>query len=329
MRNYIIGFAAFIVVLFVIAISIGQSEDMDDMAYTDEFTSTEEVFETPVETADEPIEETIEEAAEESQEPTLLTPDFNASAVEIPQSNKRFAEQILVRVNYTTSYNKVTKCPNWVAWHLEKGKTDGPYSRKGVPYYDENYNAYGIGSLTQNIARGNYITDMEAGTPRQEISDWTNRPSNIDHGHICPAADNRWSKEAMNQSFLLTNMCPQDHDLNSGDWKVLEDKCRDWATKNGEIYIVAGPIFYNGVKKTMGENKVGIPDAFFKVVLCLGKSPKALGFIYPNIGTHYKMEDYVLSVDEVEEITGFDFFYSLPDDIENIVESDSDLAKWN
>ncbi|MBO5626785.1 MAG: DNA/RNA non-specific endonuclease [Prevotella sp.] len=328
MRNYIIGFAAFIIVIFVIALAIGQSDDTDDMAYTDEFASTEEVIDTPAERFEEPIKESAEELIEEIQEPAQPSPDFNTAAIEIPRSNRKFPEQILVRVNYTTSYNKETKCPNWVAWRLEKDKTDGPYSRKGVPYYDENYKAYGIGNLTESMARGNYITDMEAGPPRQEISDWADRPSNTDHGHICPAADNRWSKAAMNQSFLLTNMCPQDHNLNGGDWKALEDRCRGWAIHYGDIYIVAGPIFYNGITQTMGQNKVGIPDAFFKVVLCLGKKPKALGFIFPNNGTHHKLESYVLTVDEVEEITGFDFFYNLPDDIETAVEAVSNLNAW-
>ena len=69
-------------------------------------------------------------------------------------------------------------------------------------------------------------------------------------------------------------------------------------------------------------------QAFYKVVLRMGKTPQALGFIYPNDGTHHKMSYYVLSVDEVESRTGIDFFYNLPDDIENEVESSSNLSRW-
>ena len=83
-----------------------------------------------------------------------------------------------------------------------------------------------------------------------------------------------------------------------------------------------------GIKKTMGRNKVGVPDAFFKVVLCLDKSPKALGFIFPNNGTHHNLEDYLLSVDEVEIVSGFDFFYNVSDNIEDVVEANSNLKQW-
>lgn len=317
MRNYIIAFSIFIAGLFVIALAIGQSEDTDDLEFVDAFVAT-----------DGTIMETIEEPKEEEQEPTLPSPSFDASALEIPLAIKAFPEQMLVRINYTTSYNKETKCPNWVAWHLERDKTDGPCRRDGVPYYDDNFNVYGIGKINENIVKGCYIVDLESGPPRQELSDWNNMPPNTDHGHICPAADNRWSKAAMNQSFLLTNMCPQDRDLNGGDWAGLETRCRGWAKRFGEIFIAAGPIFYNGVSKSMGDNKVGIPDAFFKVILRLEKGPKAIGFIFPNNGTRHELTDYMLSVDELEEITGFDFFHNLPDDIENEIEKVSNINEW-
>lgn len=325
MRNYIIAFVIFIAVLFVIALAIGQSNDSDDIEYVDEFVTADETIEESIE---KPIDEPIKEPIDEAQEQTPTSSSYDASAIEIPMATKAFPEQILVRVNYTTSYNKETKCPNWVAWHLEKDKTDGPCRREGVPYYDDDFNAYGIGKLSGNNVKGCYMVDLEAGPPRQEISDWYNIPPNTDHGHICPAADNRWSKTTMNQSFLLTNICPQDRDLNAGDWAGLETRCRGWAKRYSDIYIVAGPIFYNGVSKTMGDNKVGVPDAFFKVILRLEKEPKVIGFIFPNNGIHHELKDYVLSVDEVEEVTGIDFFHNLPDDMENDIEKVSNLNEW-
>ena len=78
----------------------------------------------------------------------------------------------------------------------------------------------------------------------------------------------------------------------------------------------------------MGANKVGVPDAFFKVVLCLQGEPKALGFIFPNNAAHHELVDYIKSVDDVEEITGFDFFHNLPDEIESKVEASSNLYEW-
>ena len=61
--------------------------------------------------------------------------------------------QILERLGYITTYNHDTKCPNWVAWHLTKERTDGPFPKKGVPYYDEDGTAIGIGDVTPETQR--------------------------------------------------------------------------------------------------------------------------------------------------------------------------------
>ena len=236
--------------------------------------------------------------------------------------------QLLQRVSYSTSYNNKTLCPNWVAWKLTKDHTDGPYPKTGVPYYSNDGSVIGIGKITPETLRNNYFVDFRAERPRQEHSDWVERPSDIDHGHMCPAGDNKWDKAAMNQSYLLTNMCPQNSSLNSGGWNKLEEKCRKWANSYGDIYIVAGPIFYDGVKNTFGANKIAIPDAFFKVVFCISGKPKAIGFIYENNSSSQSMYKNCCTINHVEEITGFDFFSSLPDDIEDAVESMSDINIW-
>ena len=228
------------------------------------------------------------------------------NSIEIAKLLVQGQEQILYRKGYTVSYNSITKNPNWVAWHLSKEHSNGPWVRDGIPY----------------------MVDQDVNGARQELEDWNDKDPLIEHGHMCPAADNKWDEQAMIQSFLLTNICPQNRDLNRGDWDYLENRCRGWARHFGDIYIIAGPIFYTENYKTIGSNKVGIPDAFFKVLLCMNKKPKALGFIYPNESEHHKMPHYLHSVDEVEEITGIDFFFNLPDEIEVEVESTSDLSKW-
>ena len=240
---------------------------------------------------------------------TTQTPQTHveeAQGLEIPRLTASQPEQILKRIGYTASYNKNTRNANWVAWHLTKAHTDGSWKREGMPYE----------------------ADDEVKGPRQETDDWYNHNLPIDHGHLCPAADNKWDKEAMAQTFLLTNMCPQNRALNRGDWEELESRCRGWARHYGEIYICAGPLFYTKNYTTIGTNKIAVPDAFFKVVLCMKKHPKALGFIYPNEGTNHKMDHYVVSIDEVEEKSGIDFFYALPDSIEDAVEAHSDLSIW-
>lgn len=219
-------------------------------------------------------------------------------------SPKGTPEQILKRTGYVASYNKTTLLPNWVAWHLTAERTEGSAKRSGVDFAE----------------------DTEVPEPR--ATDWDYYNSGYDRGHMCPAADNKWSKKAMEESFLFTNMCPQNGNLNRGDWNEMEMACRKWAKKYGDLYIVCGPILYKGKHKTIGKNKVVVPEAFFKVVLRTGDDPQAIGFIYKNTSGNRPKDSYVNTVDEVERITGIDFFPSLPDDVEKKVEAECDLGLW-
>lgn len=219
-------------------------------------------------------------------------------------SPKGTPEQILERTGYVASYNKATLLPNWVAWHLTAERTEGSAKRSGVDFAE----------------------DTEVPEPR--ATDWDYYNSGYDRGHMCPAADNKWSKKAMEESFLFTNMCPQNGNLNRGDWNEMEMACRKWAKKYGDLYIVCGPILYKGKHKTIGKNMVVVPEAFFKVVLRTGDDPQAIGFIYKNTSGNRPKDSYVNTVDEVERITGIDFFPSLPDDVEKNVEATADIANW-
>lgn len=230
-----------------------------------------------------------------------------AKGIEIPRFTKKRQSQVLVRLAYTTSYNKYTRCPNWVAWKLTADHTDGPYVRKGYRFHE----------------------DMDVPYPRAYYEDYKGSPYGMQRGHMCPAADNKWSDEAMDECHLLTNICPQYGQLNGGEWKDLEDACRDWARDYGCIYIVCGPIFYSDGPRLIGEHDIAVPDAFFKVVLRLGRNPQALGFIYPNDRCSGPMSDFVMSVDEVEKTVGLDFFAALNDAVENKVERQAKLEKWN
>lgn len=210
----------------------------------------------------------------------------------------------LERAAYRLSYNPATRLPVWVAWHLTAEHTDGPYSRKGIKFAE----------------------DEDVPVPRATNMDYIN--SGYDRGHICPSGDNKWSEEAQLQSFLYTNCCPQLHNLNAGDWNELEGKCRKWAQQYGGVYIVSGPLLLNKKHKTIGKNKVVVPEAFFKVVLCMEGEPKAIGFIYRNEANNKTMSSYVNTVDDVERLTRLDFFSALPDEVEREVEAKADLADW-
>ena len=224
---------------------------------------------------------------------------------EMPAPLKDRPEQILKRKGYTTSYNHQTRTPNWVAWHLTKAHTYGSFQRKNEVF------------TVDEDAKGGRATD----------NDYYN--SRYDRGHMCPAGDNKWDKQAMEESFLFTNVCPQNHGLNKYEWNDLEILCRDWAREYGAIDIVCGPLYSSeGLQKTIGRNKVWVPDAFFKVILCRQGKPKTIGFIYRNEGKKQTMQEAVRTVDEVERLTGIDFFPSLDNDTEVRIESVADLLDW-
>ena len=222
----------------------------------------------------------------------------------LPEFTKERRSQIIRHIGYTTSYNAETKIPNYVAWTLTPERFEDVVSRTDK-----------------------FLPDPEVADP---VTTDDYRNSGYDRGHMCPAADNKWDKEAMRESFYMTNVCPQHHNLNRGDWKELEDACREWAQQEGRIYIACGPIFYKGKPRTIGqEHKVAVPDAFFKVVLCAdSRPPRAIGFIYKNTSGNHPLDSYVNTVDQVERITGMDFFPALPDDVERRVEANCDLNLW-
>lgn len=213
------------------------------------------------------------------------------------------SEILIERLGYTTSYNKQRKTPNWVAWTLTKQHTYGNQQRQNERFEE----------------------DKDVPTPRATYQDYYN--SRYDRGHMCPAGDNKWNQEAMTQSFLMTNICPQNHGLNKNDWNSLEMKCRNWARQYGEITIVCGPIF-EGEPKYIGRNKVQVPSGFFKVVYREKPQKKAIGFIFRNDGSSQPWHEQACSVDDVEERTGYDFFPQLPDDVENLIESEETLHDW-
>ena len=228
---------------------------------------------------------------------------YSINTLEIPAYTKSLHLQLIKRKAYTLLYNKNNRIPSWVAWHLTSDHSDGPIPRSN-----------------------DYREDFDVPSPRATNEDYKNVLWT--RGHMCPAGDNKWDEMAMSETFLLSNMCPQTSSLNTGLWNRLEQSCRIWAQRYGDLYIVCGPVLLNKEHETIGANKVVVPEAFFKVILCLQGTPKAIGFVIRNNDGKKKRNQFVNMVDEVERITGIDFFPALPDNIENEVESHANLEDW-
>lgn len=227
-----------------------------------------------------------------------------ANEVDIPLPLRNVPEQILYRKGYVVSYNKDTKVPNWVAWHLTANHVEGDVKRPANAWHE----------------------DMSVPFPRAMHSDY--RRSGWTHGHMCPVGDNKWDREAMYESFLMTNCCPQVSSLNNGDWNEIEIACRRWAKRFGDVYIVCGPIFLRQNHLTIGANRVMVPEAFFKVVMCLNGKPKGIGYICRNIEGNQKKKFYQHSIREVERVTGMTFFPHLSPDIAAKVKNSANEDEW-
>ena len=225
------------------------------------------------------------------------------SNVELPSTSSRVKSQIIRHIGYTTSYNSSWLIPNWVAYCLTAKEVAGTYPRPKKQFEPD------------PLVKG------------KSSVHWDYSNSGYSRGHMAPAADMKWSEQAMLESFYLSNICPQDANLNGGVWERLEKRCRALAGES-DLYICCGPLI-TGTPKRIGDNKVAVPTGFYKV-LCMKKNGRwqAVGFMFPNTACKGSMFDYSCTVDEVEKATGHDFFCNLPDDVENSIEASYKVKEW-
>ncbi len=196
--------------------------------------------------------------------------------------------------------------------------------------------------LQKNVKRTNdFRPDPQIEGGSATLADY--KKSGYDRGHLTPAGDMVFDKEAMSETFYMSNMCPQAAAFNRGIWKDLEDQVREWVRLYGAAYVVSGPVLSKPASEYsfIGESKVAVPELFYKVILvpiyqdgAEQVSPEecadliAIAFVIPNKACEGDFWRYAKSVDETEEITGLDFFPLLEDDVENRVEADCDPRPW-
>ncbi|RSM21615.1 DNA/RNA non-specific endonuclease [Aeromonas salmonicida] len=205
------------------------------------------------------------------------------------------SSQLLCREGYAAGYNYDTKVSDWVSYRMTETSAQG------------------------NVTRTNkFAEDKDVPVQfRATLADY--HRSGYDRGHQAPAADMRSTTTTMKESFLLTNMTPQLPELNRGAWRILEEKARQWAITYKDVYVITGPVF-TGSDESIG-NGVTVPNGYYKIVMDI-ENKEAIAFIIPqeNIQAS-KLADYIVTVDEVEERTGLDFFSELPDEEEEAMES--------
>jgi len=152
--------------------------------------------------------------------------------------------------------------------------------------------------------------------------------SGYDRGHLVPAADMSYSSWTMHSSFLMSNMSPQVGGMNREGWRLLETWVRDTAMREGSIVVVTGPIIFNSNTNVIGQTKVTIPEAFYKVILDETPPCKVMGFVMLNQPSTNSVKSYVSSILDLERETGLKFFEKFPN-IKTLKENqDTTLWTW-
>jgi len=212
--------------------------------------------------------------------------------------------QIIHHKYYTLSYSEKHEQAEWVAYNL---------------------NAAHIAS--SNFKRPYFEKDPKVKTQSAHYKNYSN--SGYDKGHLCPAGDRKFSKFAHDETFLTSNISPQEHQFNAGIWNRLEQKTRYWATKYKSLYVITGGILEDS-SKSIGSEKVTVPTNFYKIILDFHEPEiKAIAFLIPHEDSEKALYKFVTSIDNIEEITGIDFFPEIEDTLENKLEAASNYSNWN
>ncbi|WP_445732436.1 DNA/RNA non-specific endonuclease [Mariniflexile sp.] len=225
----------------------------------------------------------------------------NTNAYFLPTST---TGQIVHHEGYSLSYSEPHEQAEWVAYELKKSHLLNTHFKR--PYFE----------VDKAVKTG--------------AADWRNyKNSGYDRGHLCPAADRTYSKFAYDETFLTSNVTPQEHAFNSGIWNTLEQKVRYWASKYDGVFVVTGGIL-KGNMKTIGNEKVAVPNQFYKVLMDANSGKvKMIAFLMPHENSSKPLYEFVVSVDSIEKLTGIDFFPQLEDALENKLEASSSYKDWS
>lgn len=217
-----------------------------------------------------------------------------------PKSNAKY--QLIKHENYALAYSEEHEQAAWVAYELTKSEV----TTKVVDRTDD------------------YREDPNCPSGSATLEDY--KYSGYDRGHLAPASDFKFSYKAMSESFYLTNMCPQKAEFNREIWLDLEVRTRSWAYQKNALHVIVGPIFEENLK-TIGPNKVAVPNYYYKILLDLPQK-KAIAFLMKNQASTFGLHNFVVPIDSIEALSGIDFFPSLDDSLETVLETSVSTTGW-
>ena len=177
--------------------------------------------------------------------------------------------QIVHHDGYSLSYSETHEQAEWVAYELKKSHLSSTNHTR--PYFE----------IDKTVKTG--------------AASWRNyKNSGYDRGHLCPAGDRRYSKEAHDETFLTSNISPQEHKFNAGIWNTLEQKVRYWARKYDGIFVVTGAVL-KGKMEIIGTEEVSVPNQFYKVLIDnnTGKA-KIIAFLMSHKNSSKPLYEFVV-----------------------------------
>ena len=232
---------------------------------------------------------------------TIRNPQFDNLSYGVPGA----ADTIIEREGYALGYIEKHEQPAWVQYIM----TADEVSRRAAKRGDD------------------FRPDPEVPTGSATPQDYTR--SGYDRGHLAPAADMSFSVKTMSESFFMSNMSPQAPQFNRGIWSKLEKQVRHFATKEKRIVVVTGPILPAEKTITIGANKVTVPQYYYKVIYDTTPPEKMIGFVLPNKGSSADLRTFVVTVDRVEDLTGLDFFSTVPKEKQEQLERTITVENWH
>ncbi len=224
-----------------------------------------------------------------------------AQQYELPATGVR--EQLVKHTMFTLSYNEGYELPSWAAYQLtpEQARVTGTFKEK-------------------------YTEDPLVTTGSPSVKDY--KDAGFIMGQLVPPEDMFTLQKAVEETFLTSNTVPHKPVFNKNVWKKMEMLIREWAAEGNTLYIVAGPVLTDAPFGTFGSNKISIPERYYKVLLDV-TGERAIAFVLRSNVASGAPRAFAVSVDELEKITGIDFFPALPDELETKLESSKDFTKWN